>query len=395
MEIIGVSGNINSLTSDINLVYNLTNVGKESPKSITDKLVSQYMADFRKKVSKKLRQTEMQPEEEANYRSVLELESEETELEVQNIEPDLESSELEIQKNETVTNDVMSENENEILDTQNFQLENQNQKLEGQNFFMALAKQSSNTVEHGVYLEDLPSVEKVDTPSGINPVDSREYVDHGVYLDELSLGDATESNTDDYVEHGVYLEDISNDDKEDEVVVEDTVAEGEFEEHGVYLEDVVLDKEVQFTSEDITQDEYDYEEVNEEVSTDISNDVEPIKESEKQDKRIELPKSQKPITDSVSSIKKEDKSSVRHKNTVKKPVAPKLPTAQAAKTEDHSVPKVSPPIMKVPSNIRDFVKSCNGKRCPVSEALKYYTKEQLQKALKLGKIQEHRGMLSV
>lgn len=395
MEIIGVSGNIKALTSDINWVYNLTNTGKESPKSITDKLVSQYMSDFRKKVSKKLRLTNVEPAEKANYCAILgveDLEFDNTDLDIEKGKSDVESSELEIQKSKTISYDSSLDSRSELLDEQKINLEKEKLNLEGQNFFMALSQKSSNTVEHGIYLEDIPSIERVETPSGIKPVDDREYIEHGVYLDELQVAKVEDDGS--CEEHEVYLEDeIIPESVDDKGYEEDS---GSYVEHGVYLEDVIIENEqvginIKEDSEVICNDEDD--EIGEDDET--ISDVEDSVNSEIKITNTEPTKVHKPNTDSIQKGKTAIESPTSHKKPVKKPVTPKLPTAKAVKIEDHSDSATSAPITKVPSNVRDFVKSCKGKRCPVSEALKYYTKEQLQKALKVGKIQEHKGMLSV
>lgn len=210
-----------------------------------------------------------------------------------------------------------------------------------------------------------------------------EYVEHGIYLEDyVEEGSSEEKDTVEevvepasseidveYIEHGIYLEDYV----EEEVVEEDESSYGlEGEEDEIEIEDI----------EDLTVEESD-------ESSDTVQDIGDWMDSvlsENQGKVLE--------EELVESKPEEE--------LIEEPLNPKVkePVVDNSELEmsfmqgevDDTVSEKEDIIVK-PANIRDFIRQ--HPNSSVEFVMKYYSKKEIDKALKLAKIYKKNGKLCI
>lgn len=207
--------------------------------------------------------------------------------------------------------------------------------------------------EHGVFIEDLYDsiVEKgIETSESSKPlmrqsiVDTESYTEHGVYIEDLTfeeveqLEENTEGNTE------VYETEKKNMD---------------FVEHGVYIEDIVI---LEGATEEGTSEGEELNEVtSEEDSNEDALDVDDIWKGFEEDTDVKDTAVTEPI-ERVNSNKL---------NTI-----------------EEEVEKVN-----VPREVRDFLKKHPGSTVAYVE--QYYSRKEIERNIKLGKIYRKKGKLFI
>lgn len=209
-----------------------------------------------------------------------------------------------------------------------------------------------------------------------------------------------------YVEHGIYLEDYVEEgsfEKEDvvEEIVELTYSEidVEYVEHGIYLEDYVEEEVVE-------EDESSYDLEDEEAEIEIE-DIEDLI-VEESDESSDTVQDIGGWMDSVLSeyqgkvLEEELVESKPEEKLIEEPLEPKVkePVVDNSGLEmsfmqgevDDVVSEKEDIIVK-PANIRDFIRQ--HPNSSVEFVMKYYSKKEIDKALKLAKIYKKNGKLCI
>lgn len=272
-------------------------------------------------------------------------------------------------------------------------------------------------VEHGIYLDE---IEIIDTKVGSKSNEIQlEYVEHGIFLDEIEVSfessDVLEENTEGileestknilldsitpskgYVEHGIFLDDLesaseledSYTEVEDEVEIEDEVKVENVEEydyvpHGVILDD--LFNEVNSTTkEDIPDDSLEEDESSEEVDEDFSNMVEDLEEEEDElEESPQLEYNSSNVLDRFFGGTLDDKSNFSE-SILKQATEQEKPIPVVHKEEQ---------VIEVPQDIRLFIKK--HPNSSIDFVSKYYSKKEIDRAIKLGRIYKKKNKLMI
>lgn len=342
MEIVGVQGRAETITADIDWVINLTKPSKKSPTEFKSELVSQYLSDFRKTVSRKLHTVKSKDVDVHQIESVLNIED-------TSVEENTESCNLE---------------------NQNFIPVIEVKKSEIQNPFLELQKTvlvpDVPLTEHGIYLEDIKN-SKLD----------REYTEEGIFLEDLQDEEPKEElqgykagvlESVEFIGHGVYLEDIAGNSES----IDESLEEGDTEESS--------DNDIKYLGES-SEDGLEYidesyeEDLKEESSED---DLDYINESSEED--LEKGYIEEPITPIKERVQSKQEVNKTQTQPAKSIVSKRMPTQEISKES-------------IPPTIREFVKLHKG--CSRKDVLKFYSQKELQKALTTSKIYERHGKLTV
>ena len=287
---------------------------------------------------------------------------------------------------------------------------------------MGSASASYESVEHGVYLEDIVLEESyVPEIFEEDSLEDYESVDHGVYLEDIEFDEDIE-----YVEHGVYLEDITITESEEEYEEwdeEDVTDISEYQEdwydeeeeidtsdyqeveHGVYLEDIVVEEESsEEYSEESFEDEYTEESFEEEYEEDEYAE-ESFEEPEEEYEEYEEEETQEYsegeyeeyVEESYDEESDFEDTSV-FDNAWDDPEDPfdseieEEPEPEPVK-EIKSEPVVKAPEVEVPKELRQFIKKNPG--CTMEFAAKYYSMKEIQKEIRIGKVYNKKGKLFI
>ena len=228
-----------------------------------------------------------------------------------------------------------------------------------------------------------------------HPKEEKEFVSHGIYLDELEEDLCEDTgvepqqetiNTSEqedkiiylrtsFVEHGIYideLEEVDLDDDEEEVI-SSSISDCEFVSHGIYIDEIETEDENENENEDYLEGETDTQEVvyeqEDEDTIEESNQVEDVNWEANE------------ILGEYGGIVEE----------VEEPTEI-TPTQETGTIEHLEVSSVEDPV-NVPSDIRSFLKMYPNSE--VSTVLKYYSKKDVDKAIKLGRIYKRKNKLFI
>lgn len=285
--------------------------------------------------------------------------------------------------------------ENEILETENINLENEKEKIEKEEIILEpekkhLDNESIVYVSHGRFVD---SVEVKDTKvmkEVTNTEEDYEFVNHGRYMEDFVVKEDLE-----YVEHGRYVEDYAKrgsgdleglntstddlaevyDDTED-VFVEETdlngsddvisVDEGVIDINDISFEENITIEEVNVPKEVNTPRDDFFEETSEEDLSEIKSVDEFFEDMIAEEEEVVL---EKPKELNIKDIVLED-------------------------AEDPNKRVTKEDVLLKPSNIRDFIRQ-NGRSVEESLALKYYSKKEINDALRKTKIYKKNGKLYI
>lgn len=225
-----------------------------------------------------------------------------------------------------------------------------------------------------------------------------------------------------YVEHGIYLEDYVEDgsfEKEDvvEEIVELTYSEidVEYVEHGIYLEDYVEEEVVEEDVVGEDESSYELEDEEDESSYELEDEENEIEIEDIEDLIVEESDESsdtvQDIGDWMDSVLSENQGKVLEEELVEskpeeklieEPLKPKVkePVVDNSELEmsfmqgevDDVVSEKEDIIVK-PANIRDFIRQ--HPNSSVEFVMKYYSKKEIDKALKLAKIYKKNGKLCI
>lgn len=216
-----------------------------------------------------------------------------------------------------------------------------------------------------------------------------------------------------YVEHGIYLEDCveeSSFEEEDvagEVVESSSSEKGtEYVEHGIYLEDYVEEEVVEDVAEG-DESGYDLEDVEDEANEIKIEDIEDliVEESDESGDTVQ------DIGDWMDSVLSENRGNVleeerlepkQEEESVEEPSEPRVKESVSDNSDfemsfmqgevDDMVSEKEDIIVK-PANIRDFIRQ--HPNSSVEFVMKYYSKKEIDKALRLAKIYKKNGKLCI
>ena len=261
-------------------------------------------------------------------------------------------------------------------------------------------KNAVNTVkecDHGVYLDECSVVEKNTVFSG-----NVEYVSCGTDIDELLNFDATEGNDSsdknvqgdvEYVSCGTDIDELleSDADKDDSTDKQENV---EFVEQGTILEDC-LDTQCTNSNEETSCVSDDSDEIEESSAPDVfddSYDGEIFDDSFDEDESDDFPLDQgiqstkDNSTDIFDDIETEDVSQTDEDSSKIIPISSGVKKEVSMEDDGRFAENL-------PRDVRDFLKL--HPNSDMSYVLKFYSKKDIDKQIKLGRIFKRKGKLMI
>lgn len=244
---------------------------------------------------------------------------------------------------------------------------------------------------------------KVDAEGGEEVEDSKEYevdtpdspyVSHGVYLEDLLDGTA---EINDYDENNGYDQDTEEDtewnedseaDIEDEEsdTKEESIEWDEDEEDDSYVSSVEADED--WLAEDEEDDESleDSEEIDNEVEEPIEEEEESLEDWISEDKSEAEIVNVEPVESGTGEVEYSDESWFLEEPTDSGEIVQQHVQKETSMEDDGKA-------ADVPSNVRAFIKQHPGSE--MLYVLKFYSKKDVEKALKLGRIYKKGGKLFI